>query len=47
MALGMAAMQLEVFAQIVSLPQADLPVAKTVLSVRRRQTGVSPFSMRR
>ena len=33
MALGMAAMQLEVFAQIVSLPQADLPVAKTVYNV--------------
>ncbi|MDQ6719942.1 MAG: D-alanyl-D-alanine carboxypeptidase [Candidatus Dormibacteraeota bacterium] len=32
-AMGMAAMQLEVFAQIVSLPQADLPVAKTVYNV--------------
>jgi len=33
MALGMEAMRLEVFAQIVAMPQADLPIAKTVYNV--------------
>jgi D-alanyl-D-alanine carboxypeptidase (penicillin-binding protein 5/6) len=33
MALGMEAMKLEVFAQIVAMPQADLPVAGTVYNV--------------
>jgi serine-type D-Ala-D-Ala carboxypeptidase (penicillin-binding protein 5/6) len=33
MALGMEAMKNEVFAQIVAMPQADLPVAKTVYNV--------------